>query len=370
MKNQIKIALSGGGTAGHIWPTLDVANQIKKIEPEAQFIYLGSRGEIEKNIIPQKQIKLYQIFSGKLRRYWSWENFIDPIKVIIGFFQSLIILAKNRPQVVFAKGGYVTVPVVIAARLLKIPTIAHESDSILGLANRILFRLVQKIMISFPSYNYGKKYQKKLFYSGLPTREEFFQTNDKSEGYKTFKISDRIPVLLITGGSQGSHIINKNISKIASSILEKYQIIHSTGSLDYSKIKKRKHHLKEDKAERYKIYRFLPNLMPEALKIADLVVSRAGANTLAEISALSRPSIIIPLATAASNHQYYNARVYAEYKAAIVIEEKDLTPKKLQKTILDLLNRKVLLEQLGKNAHKLAKPNAAKIIAEHVLSLI
>lgn len=367
--NNLKIALTGGGTAGHIWPVLDVAEEISKKIKGNDFIYLGSKEGLEAKLVPATNIKFFQVSSGKLRRYWSWQNLIDPVKIMMGFLQARKILKKERPKVLFAKGGYVTVPVVLAARSLKIPIVCHESDSVLGLANRILYRIVQKIMVSFPAHYYSQKYQKKLFYSGLPVRRNFFRAQ-KFKGYQVFGLSDRLKTLLVTGGSQGAHFINQMILRICPEILKDFQIIHLTGILDFEQAKNVRANLPEDQKDHYKIYDFLSEEMPEAMAMADLIVSRAGANTLAEIAILAKPSILIPLPLAAANHQNLNAQIFGENKAAVVLDQQKITPEKLLKTILDLLNHQVLLEQLGENAQKFSKPGAAKIIAEHILSLV
>lgn len=363
-----KIVLTGGGTAGHILPTLAVAEEIEKQAPKTKFIYIGSKYGLESKIIPGTKYQFYGISVGKLKRYWAWDNFLTLFKVFIGFFESLKILYYERPDVIFAKGGYVTVPVVIAGWFLKIPSIIHESDSILGLANKILSVFSYRIATAYPSRYYHKKYQKKIVYAGLPIRKDFLEIN-KNKLYEKFDLSSKLPIVLVFGGSQGAHQINILISKIIRKILKNAQVIHITGDMDNEKMNQKRSRLTEDLKERYKIFRFITDEMPDALNVADLVISRCGANTLAEISACKKPAILIPLSTSASNHQISNALIFQENKAAVILNEKKIKPIELLKKINDLISRPFLLEELGKRANKFYRPNSAQIIAKEIINL-
>ncbi len=363
-----KVVLTGGGTAGHIWPTLVVAKEIEKQNPKIKFIYIGSKTGLEAKIIPGTKYKFYGISAGKLRRYFSWQNFLMPFQVLVGFFQAAKILAREKPDVIFAKGGYVTVPTVLAGWFLKIPAIIHESDSVLGLANRFLSRFARKIATAFPAKYYRPKYRKKIFWSGLPVREEFFEA-EKNKAFQVFGLSDKLPIVLVFGGSQGAAKINYLISRILKNLLGKCQLIHITGSLDFEKISKKQKSLPAELKERYKVFEFLSKEMPLAFEAADLVVSRCGANSLAEIAALKKASILIPLPTSASNHQFHNAQIFKENRAAVVLTEDKIKPSMLAKKILDFISRPFLLKDLRKRAGKFHKPDAAKILAREILEL-
>ena len=363
-----KIALTGGGTAGHIWPTLLVAQELKKLSAQTKFIYLGSRAGMESKIVPGRGIDYFGISTGKIRRYWSFQNLLTPFLVMIGFFQSLLILAREKPEIIYAKGGYVTVPPVIAGWFLRIPAIIHESDSVLGLSNRILSLFAKKIATAYPIRYYPTRLQKKIVYVGLPVRKELI-TAEKNQGYQIFSLSNKLPVLLVFGGSQGAHKINQLIFKKLSKILNKTQIIHLTGSLDYDKAIARRKSLKSHLKDRYLIFDFLVKEMPYAEKMADLIVARCGANTLTEIAAVGKASILIPLLTSAANHQVTNAAIFRENKAAQVLFENEITAALLAKKIIDLVSRPFLLKQLGENAAKLFKPDAAQNLAKLLLNL-
>lgn len=363
-----KVALTGGGTAGHIWPTLAVAKEIEKQNPKIKFIYIGSKTGLEAKIIPGTKYKFYGISTGKLRRYFSWQNFLMPFQVLVGFFQALKILAREKPDAIFAKGGYVTVPVVLAGWFSKIPAIIHESDSILGLANKFLSRFARKITTAFPAKYYRPKYRKKIFWSGLPIGEEFFKA-EKNKAFQVFGLSDKLPIVLVFGGSQGAAKINYLVSRILKNLLEKCQLIHITGSRDFEKMSKKQKALPAKLKERYKVFEFLSKEMPLVFKVADLIVSRCGANSLAEIAALKKASILIPLPTSAGNHQSANARIFKESRAAMVLTEDKIKPPILAKKISDLISRSFLLKELGERAGRFYKPDAAKILAREILKL-
>jgi len=371
MKNKnlkLKIILTGGGTAGHVWPTLTVAEAIKKQKLDTDFLYIGSENGIESEIVPKNHYQYQSIKTGKIRRYFSWENFIDPFKVVKGVSQSKKIIKSFKPDAVFAKGGYVTAPVVFAAWLCKVPVVLHESDSVMGLANKTLSKFAKKIAVSFPTNYYPQKLQKKLFYSGLPIRESFVHWQKCSN--VNIKFNVQLPIVLITGGSQGAHFINHSIFKILAKLLKKYNIIHLTGTQDIETAEKRKKKLSSTYSKRYLPYGFLDQEMTEAMKTADLVISRAGANSLFELAAMKKPAIIIPLPSAASDHQNKNAEIFRAQKAVVVLKEDQTIPDKLFKNIDSLLSRPVLLERLSKNISKFATSNAAQKIAEEIIAII
>ncbi|HLC38551.1 MAG TPA: undecaprenyldiphospho-muramoylpentapeptide beta-N-acetylglucosaminyltransferase [Patescibacteria group bacterium] len=368
MKVLKKIVLTGGGTAGHIRPTLSVADEIKKIDPEIEFIYIGLKSGMEAKIVSGTDFKFYGIHAGKIKRYWSGSNFLTPLVVILGFFESLSILLREKPQAIFAKGGYVTVPVAMAGWFLKIPILIHESDSVMGLSNKFLSRLAKKVATVFPASSYSKKIQPKIIWSGLPIKKEILNLQ-KNKAYQIFGLSDQIPITLVFGGSQGSFRINELILKNLKKLLSITQILHFTGVEDFERVNQKRKRLATELKERYQIFDFSEEIY-YGLKAANLVIARAGASSLSEISAFGKASIIIPLPTSAANHQVSNAEIYREAKAAVVLKEENLSANSFLKKVQSLISRPFLLEQLGKNANSLYKANAATTIAKNVLDLI
>lgn len=372
----MNVILTGGGTAGHVLPTLAVIEEIKKISvdvysiPSTHFLYIGSATGIEANLVPQLGIPFKAINTGKIRRYFSWRNFVDPFKVVIGFFQAIAIIKKFKPAVVFSKGGYVSTPVVVAAGILGVPVVSHESDAIPGLANRFTAFLSRKICISFES---SKKYfgSKKTILTGNPVRLDFkADIGSKlraNEIIRSFGFNPDIPVILVMGGSQGAHLINETIYATLEKLLTRWQVVHLTGERDFADFKRRQEALDPKIRSHYQIFSYLKNDLPFVLAGSTIVVSRAGANSLAEIASIGKPSILIPLTSAASGHQKANAVIFAKNEASILLEEKELTPELLYQQIAGLIESKDALARMSKAALSLATPQAAELIAKETL---
>jgi len=367
----MRLLISGGGTAGHIYPLLAVVEKIKqKITNERlEILYLGSKKGIEEKIMKNKNIPSIFIHSGKWRRYWpKWLpalllNFRDLFLIILGFFEAFFIMVKFHPDILFAKGGYVTLPVVFAAKICGIPIISHESDVVMGLSNRITAKMSEMVCVSFPLSYYPHLPQKKLVYTGNPIREGFYPPKIKAKTKKSF------PVVLVIGGSQGAQRINETVTAIVPQLVERIKFIHITGDNKAEQAKKVRDSLPPSFKKNYLIYEFVDQELPDLMREADLVISRAGANVLAEIAVCQRPSILIPLKNAAANHQEKNAQIFAQRQAAVVIREDNLSEKKLLNTILELLNNKKRLSKMQQNVISLAKPEAAERIAEEILNL-
>lgn len=358
----IRIILTGGGTAGHIWPILAVYEEMKSLSYKYkwEFLYIGSGDDSEKELAANRKINYKSILTGKFRRYFDFRNFITPFKILVGFFQSLIILSSYSPHAIFAKGGYVTFPVVLAGWFLGVPIITHESDVVMGLANRWEARLARKICVGFPVQFYQGMPISKIVYTGNPIRKQFQQAK-RSNNFN--KRSDRtIGTVLITGGSQGSRFINQTVAATMGELTKKYQIIHSCGKSDYEWLVK-------NRWSNYKLYDFTEKL-PEFMAEADLIISRAGANTLAEISYLGKPSILIPLPSAANNHQAKNAEIYQKKSAAVMVSEKGLTPENLLEIINRLMEDRALRKNLGDQAKSFSQPDAAEAIGKEIIKYV
>ncbi len=312
-------------------------------------------------------LEFRSISAGKLRRYLSWKNFADIFKFIAGIVQAQSILNEFRPDVVFAKGGYVALPVVLAAGWLKIPVVVHESDSKLGLANRMALKSAVRVAVSFPVEQYFKMHPKlraqahKLIYTGLPVARELLQA--KSQQF--FK--DQRKTLLITGGSQGARAINEAIWEILPELAGNYNIIHQTGELDFARGEKIREELPGNLKDHYAVMGFETDKFRSALKSADVVVSRSGSFVF-ELQALGKPAVLIPLPGSASDHQRTNARFMVEHGAALAIDQKDLTPDKLRGLIEQILNDDELQDELAVGMKSLGTMNLTA--AERIASLI
>ncbi|MFH5837364.1 undecaprenyldiphospho-muramoylpentapeptide beta-N-acetylglucosaminyltransferase [Proteiniclasticum sp. C24MP] len=319
-----KIIMTGGGTAGHVNPNLALVPKLRQLSYEIE--YIGSKNGIEKEIIGKTKIPYFSISSGKLRRYFDLKNFTDPFKVGAGFLQSIHILRKEKPDIVFSKGGFVSVPVVAAASFLKIPVLAHESDLTPGLANKLASRFVDRLLVTFPDT--VAKIGEKAILVGSPIREDLYK-GDGSRAKKAAGFTDDKPVLLVMGGSIGSVKINKSLRKILPELLPIFNIIHLCGknNLDES--------LLETKG--YKQYEYVVEEMKDILTAADLVVSRAGSNSIFEFLALRKPNLLIPLSKGASRgDQIENAESFYKNGYSMVLVEEELTDVSLKMSIMKL----------------------------------
>ena len=298
-----------------------------------------------------KGIPFKPIFSGKLRRYFSWTNFIDPLFVLLGFFQAFIILIRFWPDVVFTKGGFVSLPVAVAAWILRRPVILHESDSVMGLANRVTSRLAVKVCVAFPEL---VKNDQKFIFTGNPVRTDLLN-GDPQKGYAITGFHANRPVVLIWGGSQGATEINEAVARHFHRLKHRFQIVHVTGFGKKTDIR--------DPA--YRAFEYLDAELPHIYAITSFVVGRAGANSLYEIALTRKPNILIPLKTSAHNHQAMNARYFEKTGASIVLPAADKFPE----TLLALSENPAKQEEMKEALGKIAKPEAAKTITDLIMSL-
>lgn len=325
-----KIVMTGGGTAGHVTPNIALMPALRKEGYEIS--YIGSYEGIEKRLIEEQNVPYYGIASGKLRRYFDPKNFSDPFKVLKGYGQSIKLLKKLKPDVVFSKGGFVSVPVVLAARHCKIPAIIHESDLTPGLANRIAIPRATKVCCNFPeTLSYLPK--GKAVLTGSPIREELLSGNS-GEAFSLCGFDDHSkPVILIVGGSSGSRAINTAIRDLLPELIKNYNIIHlcGKGNLDSSL----------DSIKGYAQFEYANQELADMFALADLVISRAGANAICELLALRKLNILIPLSAAASRgDQILNANSFRSQGFSYVLDEESLANTTLLEAIEHVFRKK------------------------------
>ncbi|GAA0746654.1 undecaprenyldiphospho-muramoylpentapeptide beta-N-acetylglucosaminyltransferase [Clostridium oceanicum] len=350
-----KIIMTGGGSAGHVTPNLALVPELKKIGYEVE--YIGSKNGIEKQIIESQNIKYYPISSGKLRRYFDLKNFSDPFKVLKGIFQSFSILRREKPNIVFSKGGFVSVPVIIGAHLNKIPVITHESDMTPGLANRISAPYCTKVCVTFPESIKHIKGDKAIL-TGTPIRTEILKGN-REKAIKLCKFKENKPIILIIGGSLGSKFINELIRENLEELTNKFNIIHICGKSNIDNSLKNKHG--------YAQFEYVSEELPDIMKSADLVISRAGANVIFELLALKKPNILIPLSKKSSRgDQILNAASFKKSGYSVVIQEEDLNNKILLSKIYELYkNSNKYIENMNKSDGKDGVLNIVNIIKKY-----
>lgn len=373
----MRVIVSGGGTGGHITPLYAVIQELRDQNSRAEILWIGSKTGPEQDFARRHNIAFEHIACGKFRRYTPngldfggdpasiGQNIIDFFKALIGIIQAYFRIADFAPDVIFSKGGYVSLPVVIAGKLLGIPTIIHESDVIPGLANRIAGRFATMILTGFTEAKKHFPTKSGIHFSGNPVRREILNAS-RDKALSIFKLQPTLPIILVTGGSLGASRINQVVMGTIESILEIAQVIHLTGDRDWVKIAPhaiRLEHLG------YRAYPNLTDNMAYGLAAADLVLTRAGANSLAELSTLGKPMIIVPLASGTGGHQEANAKVFVKHNAAIVINEEKFDGEILFNQTRELLDNKEKRAELSKNAKNLAHPNAAAAIAREITHL-
>ena len=338
-----KIVMTGGGTAGHVTPNIALMPALK--ENGFEISYIGSYDGIEKRLIEALNIPYYGISSGKLRRYFDLKNFSDPFKVVKGYCQAVHLLKKIHPDVVFSKGGFVSVPVVLAAKHCKIPAIIHESDITPGLANKLAIPGATKVCCNFPE---TMKYlpSEKAVLTGSPIRQELLN-GDASKAFSmcNFKDTEK-PVILIIGGSSGSKVINTALRDLLPELLKRYNIIHlcGKGNLDPSL----------SNTDGYAQFEYANKELADLFALSDLVISRAGANAICELLALRKPNILIPLSAAASRgDQILNANSFRSSGYSYVLEEENVSNTALLEAIEHVFkNRDSYIEAMKKNNGK------------------
>jgi UDP-N-acetylglucosamine--N-acetylmuramyl-(pentapeptide) pyrophosphoryl-undecaprenol N-acetylglucosamine transferase len=378
----MKIIFTGGGTAGHIFPIIAIAREIKKSykDGDLAFFYIGPKDDFAENIFSKEGINIKFVLSGKIRRYFSLESFFNNIidiffKIPIGFLQSFFWIFVLSPDLIFSKGGYGSLPVSLAGWLLFVPIVLHESDVEPGLANKILSKLSIEIFISFPVESTSFFPSNKMVYVGNPIRSELL-TGSREEARRLFNLKFDKPVLLIMGGSQGSERINDLILDILPKLLKNFEVIHQTGVKNFERVKneaKASLYAQEENnlSEYYHpIAFFSEEELRHAYKAADLIISRAGSGSIFEIAAVGKPSILIPLPESAQNHQVKNAYSYSKRGACIVIEEVNLRPNFFLEEIKLLLANKEKVEFMSQAAKLFSKKNSAKIIAEYIIEYL
>lgn len=326
-----KIVMTGGGTAGHVTPNIALMPALK--DAGYEITYIGSYQGMEKGLIEAQNIPYYGISSGKLRRYFDLKNFTDPFKVLKGFGEAIRLMHKLKPDIVFSKGGFVSVPVVLAAKYCHVPAIIHESDITPGLANKIAIRGAKKVCCNFPE---TMKYlpEGKAVLTGSPIRQELFHGNAAAARTLCHISDDGKPVLLIIGGSSGSKVINDAVRQVLPQLLERFNVIHlcGRGNLDTSL----------NGRVGYTQMEYASEELPDIFALADLVISRAGANSICELLALHKPNILIPLSAAASRgDQILNANSFKKQGFSYVLEEESLTGDILLDAVRDVYANRV-----------------------------
>ncbi len=339
---------------GSVIPLLAVAEELKKKNPNVDFCWLGTRGGLEEKIIRDYNMDFKAIWSGKFRRYFSWLNLVDMFKVLFGFIQSIYILARWRPDGIVSAGGFVAVPVVWAGWLLGVPSLIHQQDVRVGLANKLCSWVARKITVCFEdsAVNFNPN---KTQVVGNPVREAVKEKVSREELLARFKLKEDLPVVLVMGGGRGAASINELALDALDELIEFCQVIHITGAGEWQAGKK----------NNYIQYDFLVDSLP-AFKAAEVVVSRAGMGSLTEIAYLKKPAVIIPMP---DSHQEDNAAYFYESGGIIVLDEEELDEDKLVRVVKGLLKDKKKMKELGERAYGVIEWGAEAKMVEIILGM-
>ncbi|MBN1835666.1 MAG: undecaprenyldiphospho-muramoylpentapeptide beta-N-acetylglucosaminyltransferase [Spirochaetales bacterium] len=349
------IVFTGGGTAGHVFPALAVVEELQAPLWTGRVVWIGSVRGMERELVRERGIPYYGVPAGKLRRYLSVRNLFDLLKIGAGVLASLIVLLRERPRLLFSKGGYVSVPPVIAAWLMRVPVVTHESDLEPGLATRINARFAESVLVSFPesARYFGGELRSRVTHTGNPVRAALLR-GDPEAGRRRVGCGDDRPLVLVLGGSLGSRFINQLVEDGVGELTEHCFVVHQMGSAHYE----------ASSRTGYFTAPFFREELPDVLAAAALVISRSGANTVWELAALGKPAMLIPLGRAASRgDQIENARYLEEQGAAVVLEEAEATPRRLVDTVVRLLTDATTLRGMAERARELGRPRSAQVIA-------
>lgn len=366
----MRYLITGGGTGGHIYPALAIANEIKNTDKDAKILYVGTEKGLESELVPKAGFDFKTIRVKGMPRRINKESFLAAKELLHGITDSKKIIKEFKPDIVIGTGGYVCGPVVYMAAKKKIKTMIHEQNAFPGITNKILSRYADRVAVTFDEAKKYFKYPDRVINTGNPIRKEIVNVN-KDDAYNILGIDKNIPFVLSFGGSGGQKKLNDSMYFLIKEGLknEDIQIIHVTGKRFYDEFMAK---LKKDNIvlnEKIKVVPYLYEI-PEALNIASIVVASSGAITLAEISAIGVPSILIPKAYTAENHQEFNARAFEDKGASIVILEKDLINTKLNDTIYDLIKDKNKLSKMAIESKSLGKINASKKIIDEIQFLL
>lgn len=355
------IVFTGGGTAGHVFPALAVLDELAG-RRAGRVVWIGSFSGMERALLKQRGIPYHAIPTGKLRRYFSLRNLLDLFVVLAGVVAAAVVLARERPRLVFSKGGFVSVPPLLAARLLRIPAFTHESDLNPGLATRINARFCEKVLVSFPgsAEHLPREQQAKVLLTGNPVRRSLL-AGDAAAGRAWCGFGPERPVLLVLGGSLGSAFINQAVLQGLERLCGSCFVVHQMGSAHYRPASR----------PDYRPVPFLGEELPDVLAAADLVLCRAGANTLWELAALGKPSVLVPLpARSSRGDQIENAGYFAAEGAACLVREEEAGSGRLLDEVLALAADPDRRAEMGRRAKALGRPDAAARIAELIVERV
>lgn len=359
----MRVILSGGGTGGHIYPAIAIGQKIREENPDADIIYVGIKGGPEEKIAQKNDYEFRSIDAMGLPRKINKRLFKAIFKNLKGFKEAIEIIKDFKPDLVIGTGGYVCAPILYQASKAKIPAIVHESNSYPGMASKFLSKKVDRVLISYKEAAKHFKNQANIVVTGNPVRNNF-SLSYTDEDLKNLGIDKNIPVVFSFGGSNGSFALNKAVIEMSKDMNGEFYLLHQTGNRFYDDFLE-----KCEKSKYIKVFKYIDNI-DLFYAVSDLVIASSGAMSLAEISSVGRPSILIPKAYTTENHQEYNARTYVDHGASLMILEKDLTGSYLKNQIMSIIKDEQKIKQMGEKARDLADEEALDKIYQQIKELI
>jgi UDP-N-acetylglucosamine--N-acetylmuramyl-(pentapeptide) pyrophosphoryl-undecaprenol N-acetylglucosamine transferase len=358
---QRKILIAAGGTGGHVFPAIAIAEEIQKQNRETEFLFVGTKGKIESRVVPQRGYSLAFIWISGFHRTLRLENLLFPIKVVVSLVQSFFLMKRFQPDLVVGTGGYVCGPVLYVASLLGIPTVVHESNSFPGITTRMLSPRATKIFTAFETTARWLKRKDNIELVGTPTRD-VLGTVSRDDGIKFFHLDPSKKTVFVFGGSLGAASLNQAVKILVHDVLDSnIQWIWQTGKTDEMIVKEMA------TMKNCWVNTFIEN-MEYAYAAADVVVCRAGATTLAELTRLGKASILIPYPYAAADHQTFNAQTLVDAGAAVMIADRDVKLR-LKEVLHSIISNEKIIAQMNEASHAMGKPNAGGEIAKRILEL-
>jgi UDP-N-acetylglucosamine--N-acetylmuramyl-(pentapeptide) pyrophosphoryl-undecaprenol N-acetylglucosamine transferase len=359
-----RIIFAGGGTGGHLFPALAIAEEMRSMQSDVEILFVGTKNKIEATVVPERGYMFRTIWISGFRRRLTLSNFLVPVKVIVSVIQAMMIIKKFKPGIVVGTGGYVSGPVLYAATLAGVPTLIQEQNSYPGVTTRLLGKRVNEVHLTFEQSRRYFSRADNVFVSGNPTRRDL-ENVSRAEAMKYFGFSENTGyTILVVGGSLGARSINRAFIRNLSVLLDRnFQILWQTGAEDFENVKQS---LEKYRPAAVRIYSFIDR-MDYAYAVSDLVVCRAGATTIAELTRLGKPAILVPYPFAAADHQMENARSMAENGAAEIVKDDDLENKLAEKIVLSFQPER--LRRMSECSKTLGKPDAARDLASRALRL-
>ncbi len=358
-----KILLAGGGTGGHVYPALAIADEIKRLAPKTEFLFVGTKGKIEERVVPQRGYPFRTIWISGFHRRLTPGNLPVPLKVVVALAQAFFLIKRFRPDVVVGTGGYVCGPVLSVASWLRVPTVVHESNSYPGVTTRLVAHRVSKVLITFEATKQWLKRLDNVEIVGTPTRE-ILGTVTKDEGQRFFQLGTDKSVVLVFGGSLGASSINNAVLSMREDFVKNnVQLIWQTGQADFERVRQ------AVGVEKIGWMGPFIDHMEYAYAAADLAVCRAGASTIAELTRVGLPAIVVPYPQAAADHQTLNATALVDAGAAVMVRDSEIQHR-LKPELFDLLRDESHRRNMAKASKSLGKPGAGIEIARNILGMI